>query len=87
MLCIPWEPNAQKGAIMTFFVTQDREESTDSVERATVQEALIQSNDHNNSLSPFVKQTFKFYSESVVVLNFVHASPPQPSTAVQACGD
>ena len=48
--------------IRTFFVTQDREKSTDSVEGAAAQEC----------------------TDSVI--KFVHASPPQPSTAVLAYG-
>ena len=44
--------------IRAFFVTQDREKSTDSVQGAAAQE----------------------FTESVI--NFVHASLPQPSTAM-----
>ena len=58
--------------IRTFFVTQDREKSTDSVEGATAQESI-----ESVERAPAQEST-----ESVI--NFVHASHPQPSTAVHA---
>ena len=56
--------------IRTFFVTQGREKSTDSVERATAQESI-------DSLEGAAAQES---TDSFCV----YASPPQPSTAVHA---
>ena len=76
--------------LRTFFVSQDREKSTDSVQGATAQEPIdsVEGEESsfgqttNNPLSPFVKWTFRFNSEWY----FSQRSPPspQPSTAVHA---
>ena len=53
--------------IRTFFVTQDREKSTDSVEESVAQEST-------DSVEGAAAQ-----EPTDSVTNFVHGSPPQPS--------
>ena len=76
--------------IRTFFVTQDRSPLIQSQEQQPRSPLIqlkerslpFQSNDQH-PLGPFVKQTFRFYSEWYF---FQQSSPPppQPSTAVHA---
>ena len=64
-----------KAGFKDFFVTQGRGKSTDSVEGAVAQE----------SIDSVERPTIHSADVQVLlIISFVHASPPQPSTAVRA---